>query len=41
MGCREKQEAENFPKQLEKLYKHEQMPEGIFEPWLLSLKNHI
>lgn len=37
----ERQQVENLPRQLEKAYRHEEMAEGIFYPWLLSLKNHI
>lgn len=38
----ERQEAENLPRQqLEKAYRHEEMPESIFYPCFLSLKNHV
>ena len=37
----ERQEAENLPRQLEKAYGHEEMPEGIFYPWLISLRSHV
>lgn len=36
-----RQETGDLPKQLGKGCRHEEMPEGISYPWLLSLKSHI